>query len=169
MAVLHALDLADQILQDPLRSRLRGLFSDLQSPTCFPKFGDVHCCVGDVLAVGQHWIDAALLQFQPGEGFVSLGDAECQVRLHVQDVAARSIHLAKGVQIICTGSSRRTEDMKEAWFDHAALCFRPELVTEMPWSALHLYAGSFAGWSRALGWLSKTQPFILKSQGLAVS
>ena len=168
MALEHVMGLVDQILEDPLKSRMRSLFAGLQSPTMFPCFGDFHCCTGDVLEIGQHWIDAAMYRFVPGEGFVSNGDDDGLVRLHVQDIAARSIHLVKGVQIVCAGNLRRLKDMKEAWFENAAISFRPELLLEMPWSALHFYAGSFAGWGQALNWLSKTQPFVLKGQELAV-
>ena len=168
MAVKAALDLADQILHDPLRTHLRGVFCELQSPTYFPKFGAKHCCTGDVIVVEKQFLELAMHLFTPGEGSASHFEQDPVIKLHVSDLSQRSMHFTKGVQIICAGTLAKKEGTTDVWFEDAAMCFRPELVKEMPWSALHMYSGSFSGWSQAMGWMSRSQQFMIKGQEVAV-
>ena len=115
MAVKAALDLADQILHDPLRTHLRGVFSELQSPTYFPKFGDKHCCTGDVIVVENQFLELAMHLFTPGEGFASRFEQDPVIKLHVSDLPQRSMHFTRGVQIIFTGTLVKNEGTTEVW------------------------------------------------------
>lgn len=98
------LRLADQILQDPLRSRIKSLFTEVHTPCFVPLIGDTHVCAGDVLHAGDHWIELEMLWFTPGLGFTGYPKGEHVMKIHLQDALQRSIRLAAGVQIICAGN-----------------------------------------------------------------
>ena len=97
------LGLADRVLNDPLRSKIKGLFHGLQASSALPRFGDRTMCVGNVLDVGPDWISVAALPFLPGQGFVMSCDQELPLMIRMQDPAKRSICLFAGVQVVCTG------------------------------------------------------------------
>ena len=168
MDVGKAMSLADQVLQDPLRSRVKGLFSGVSLPTLLPSVAGRHFCAGNVVDVGEHWLELDALQFVPGGGFVDSSSDPSKITLHLLDATGRSIHLAKDVQVMCSGVLKHQKGSHEFWLEQATLAFRPEYVPEMAWTALHLFAGSFSGWSQALRWLSSTQPLLLKGQEIAI-
>lgn len=68
---------------------------------------------------------------------------------------------------MCWKFDQAAED-KEIWLDTATVSFRPELIREMEWTSLHLYAGAFSGWSQALHWLNDSQDFLLKGPEISV-
>ena len=63
MDLQAALGLADRVLNDPLRSEIKGLFSGLQASSVLPRLGDRTTCVGHVLEVGSDWISVAAFPF----------------------------------------------------------------------------------------------------------
>lgn len=159
MDVKAALGLADQVLLDPLRSEVKGLFHGLQASSVLLHLGDRITCVGNVFDVGSDWISVAALPFRPGQGFEMSCDQEMPLTIHMQEPAKRSICLSPGVQIVCTGLLQKQVFEKEIWIKDATISYRPELCTHMSWNAVHLFSGGFSGWSQALiEYVADTKP-----------
>lgn len=168
MDVHHVMRLADDILHDPLRSKLKGLFTGVSETTFLPRSGERHVCAGDIVQSGDSWLDIAALQFIPGTGFACCHDADHIIKVHLESPAKRSIRLSVGVQVLCAGVLTRQCPGKEIWLEDATISFRPEFVKEMEWTTLHLYAGAFSGWSQAMHWLHDTQEFVLNGQEIFI-
>ena len=134
---------------------MRGLLIGLQDPTPLSSFGLTTVCVGDVIECEGHWLNLDVMHFLPGQGFVKQSDLDHVIRVHLEDLTSRSIRLTPGIQVICTGTKTVNSTNDELWLTNATLTFRPEFLCDLPWCAVHQFAGAYAGWGQAFRWLGK--------------
>ena len=149
-----ALDLADQVLAGSANHKFRSLLHDIWVPS-FPLCvhgktfiaGEATQCEGDEL-----WLKP--LAFSPGKGFhgsASVPDAVCIV---MPELAARSIPVRPGVQILCCGPLTTPTRLHVYNFARSSsIHFRPEFDSTYAWECTHLFCGAFCGWSQAADWL----------------
>ena len=127
------MDLLDPGLRDLIQElhdcRIRGIFSGLR-PGPTPTVGARTFVAGEVLDYGDEWIDLRALWFTPAAGFVESND-DLVVRVSFHDPQNRSLHLCKGIDIVCSGE-RVEPSGNIIKLDKAHICFKPELVSSLP-------------------------------------
>ncbi|CAK9094328.1 Uncharacterized protein SCF082_LOCUS44343 [Durusdinium trenchii] len=92
-----------------------------------------------------------------GSGFAAANPEVKAMRLLVPDLSKRSIALKVDDHIVCFGPQVHDASWEALAFGDDTLivhrsCWRPE----EPFHLLHLFAGAYSGWSRAVHWLAKT-------------
>ncbi|CAK9116017.1 unnamed protein product [Durusdinium trenchii] len=148
--------------QDPLRKDVRMMFSGL-TPGFMPTVGARTVMAGNLLSFCNDWLEIEALWYVPGIGFQPHGDKQ-DFRIYMDGVCARHIHLARGIQLVCTGERVLSTDSAAISLKNARICFRPEVALSMPWDAVHLFSGAFGGWHQALKWLDKQEQSICVGQ-----
>ena len=148
--------------QDLLRKDVRMMFSGL-TPGFMPTVGARTVMAGNLLSFCNDWLEIEALWYVPGIGFQPHEDKQ-DFRIYMDGVCARHIHLARGIQLVCTGERVLSTDSAAISLRNARICFRPEVALSMPWDAVHMFSGAFGGWHQALNWLDKQGQSICVGQ-----
>ena len=150
-----ALAIADGILLDPLKAELRSILHNVSTAGPHLALDDRIVLGGEVVSALQEELVLALFPFKPTLGFEAAPCDEKMVRVRIPGLGDRSIHTVPGVQIMCAGKPLSWNDMVYEFDSHVAVTFRPENSDAMPWNFLHLFSGSFGGWSQAASFLQR--------------
>ena len=155
VAMEAALAIAEGILQDPLKVELRSILHNVSTAGPHLALDDRIVLGGEVVSVLQEELVLAIFPFKPMRGFEAAPCDEKMVRVKIPGLGDRSIHTVPGVQIMCAGKPLFWDDMVYEFGANVAVTFRPEISDAMPWNFLHLFSGSFGGWSQAASFLQR--------------
>ena len=118
---------------------------------CLTTEGAV-CMVGYIVNLSADHIQLQRKPFVPWEGFVTSVDSADKVGVIIPSLSRRPIKLQVGSEIIIYG--KVVEGCMETTFVEDVIhLHRPCLDRDLPFNALHLFAGGYCGWTRALSWL----------------
>ena len=163
-----ALAIADGILQDPLKAELRSLLHNVSTAGPHLALDDRIVLGGEVVSVLQEELVLALFPFKPVRGFEAAPSDEKMMRVKIPGLGERSIHTVPGFQVMCAGKPVFWNDMVYEFDSKVAVTFRPEISDAMPWNFLHLFSGSFGGWSQAASFLQKADLGFSLGQEISV-
>ena len=151
-----------ETLPEPWCSKGRGIFAGLRCDGSFLRWDDCLICAGEVDSALAESVKMGLYPFAHGQGFI-FDECLTHYTLVVPGLADRGISLARNSRVICAGKATIFQkDMMVKFETHPIVVPFPELVPDLAWEAVHLFAGAFHGWSQALRWISKqNQPFEL--------
>ena len=167
-AMEKALAIAEELTNDPLRARIRSLLTDCSTPGPVLQLeGKVVVC-GEVIAVNEDILDIDVFPFVPFAGFDAQREDGPPFRITMPGLAARSIQLSAGVRVVCAGGTTSRNESGVVFAAGATICFRPELEQCMPWNFLHLFAGSFSGWTHATAALDRIEQDFTVGQEISL-
>ena len=148
-------------LEDPWRGRLISFLEAHRSAGHLLHVGDRILLVGKVEAVTDAVIEIAPLEFCPGRGFAEPTVGQNKIRIYVPGLSRRSALPVVDDEIVCHGKQIRTECWDAlALAEDTIIIPRAHFKPHEPFHVLHLFAGGFGGWSRAMHWLAREVPHI---------
>ena len=108
---------------------------------------------GKVLEVLNETIKLQSFSFIPWKGFAPQVDPE-QTLVVIPRLRHRSFRVTVGQDIIIFGELNQiTVDPALTFQEDVLLICRTSLEEKLPMNALHMFSGSYCGWSRALDWI----------------
>ena len=141
-------------LDDPWREKGRSIHAGLTADVPFLHWDELVCCAGNVMMVKNDILRLGLCPFECGSGFVSDKDP-VSFTVRIPDLPQRSMPLPIGSKILCAGTADiDLADTRINYTKDVAVMHFPELLQEMPWNSMHLFAGAFNGWSQAERWIA---------------
>ncbi|CAK9057172.1 unnamed protein product [Durusdinium trenchii] len=149
---LDVLQMADKMLTQHRLAALREFLHAHRSRCPGPVIEGAVCMVGYIVSMCSDTIQLQRKPFVPWEGFVTSVDSVDKVKVTIAKLGRRPIKLRVGSEIIILGKVVDHGDQL-SFDEEAILLHRPCFDRELPFNALHLFAGAFCGWARALGWL----------------
>ena len=149
---LDVLQMADKMLTQHRLAAFREFLHAHRSRCPGPVIEGAVCMVGYIVSMCSDTIQLQRKPFVPWEGFVTSVDSVDKVMVTVAQLGRRPIKLRVGSEIIIFGKVVDHGDQL-SFDEEAILLHRPCFDRELPFNALHLFAGAFCGWARALGWL----------------
>lgn len=145
--------LAEESLSGRRLLSYREFWQDHRSDNTMVPHGSAVVLAGRVLEVLYEMIKIKPLRFEPWKGFVPQDSSSLQVV--IPDLRKRSIRLNIDGEIMLFGKLEQSESPLVLTFTRDVLVMhRPKHVVDMPFNMLHLFSGSYCGWSRASEWLS---------------
>ena len=90
------------------------------------------------------------------------------VHVRIPGLGERSIHTAPGVQVVCAGKPISWDEHRYEIDHKVVVTFRPEISDAMPCNFLHLFSGSFGGWSQAASFLHHADKVFSLGQEISV-
>ena len=162
------LAVADSILHDPLRSAAKSLLINATTAGPHLVLDDRIVLCGEVVSALQEELVLAILLFMPFRGFEAASGAEKMVQVKIPGLGDRTIHCAAGVQVMCAGKPVFWDENRYEFDQQVVMTFKPEFSEAMPWNFLHLFYGSFAGWSQAASFLHKADNVFSLGQEISV-
>ena len=155
MDTANLLQSVDEILDDPLRSKLRSFWVGHGTVTDTIHVGEMTMLSGVVYKSEIDRFSLSPMTFHPWQGFVIEEDCNLCIQIYLEQLSARQPKICNGDAITIYG---------KAWWKEVAYVFekdsivthRAALVPSLPFHALHLFSGGFMGWSRAFEALSRT-------------
>ena len=112
---------------------------------------------GRIEEIYESYLMLSPFEFRPGSGFAAANPEVKAMRLLVPDLSKRSIALKVDDYIVCFGPQAHDASWEALAFgDDTLIVHRPCWRPEEPFHLLHLFAGAYSGWSRAVHWLAKT-------------
>ena len=158
-----------ETLHDPYRLRMSDLLGSLSTTSSLLRIREMFCCAGVVENFDQHSITLDLLDFTPGHGFCTSSASSKSVVVHVHDVGHRSIHLHPGMEVVVCGLPLYPPKDSDWHFqDNAIVCPRPHLDSSSAFNYVHMFSGSYSGWSQAATWIAKANIGQTTGQQLSI-
>ena len=145
----------DEILEDPLRSRLRSFWVGHGNVTETIHFGEMTMLSGVVYKCELDCFSLSPSTFHPWRGFVSEDDSNLCIQIQVDQLSARQPKVCDGDSITIYGKAL-WRDSAYVFENDAVVTHRACVAPSLPFHALHLFSGGFMGWSRAFEVLSRT-------------
>ena len=166
MDINRALQFADEVLEDPLRSRFKSFWAGfacqkevIQTHDFCRLTGVVDYVCAPTLGITPYW-------FNPGAGFSQQDDARL-LDIAFLEVTPCLLTLCPGDIVTCHGKAK-IYDSKLSFDSTTVVCRWPTLHPAMPWNVIHWFSGGFMGWSKAFAWLAKKEPDCAISQQVFV-
>lgn len=141
-------------IDGPPGHQIRALVESISAPTWTLRLDDKVCIAGVVTAISGDTLSAGLFQFLPHRGFVDAADLRTNYDVVIPRMTERPANLFVGAHVICVGCITSSSSSKIVFTETVAVGIRPEFISDMTWSALHLFSGSFSGWTQAAKWIS---------------
>ena len=166
MDVHRVLQLADDILSDPLKAKFRTIWSGFSDGVEVVRSADRLRFTGVIDFIDLPQIGVTPFRFHHACGFQP-ADAVQPLVVSFPEVTPCLATMCPGDTITCHGLAKLF-DAKIHFMNDVIICRWPQMVAEMPWNAIHLFSGGYMGWSRALSWLGKKKPECMCSQQVFV-
>ena len=152
----EAIRLADDVLHDPRRTQMKGIFSGLRSDGTALQWDGGLLCIGEVQNMGLNQFTLRPWVFTPGEGFKPpRNDNELTVVM-MSHLPFRSDVSTKSV-IVCVGNGAIKSSDTIHFFKDSYILPRPEFEPSLAWDVTHLFCGAYGGWTMAANWLAKNE------------
>ena len=145
----------DEILDDPLRSRMRSFWIGHSVCADVLHFGDHALVSGVIESFGDKCFNVTPCTFHPWKGFVVEEDISSLVTIEVIGMNERLPRLREDDAITIYGTARWVDD-HFVFEKDAIIAVKPELAPALPFHALHLFSGGFMGWSKAFEQMKAT-------------
>ena len=131
----------------------REFWQDHRSRNTTVCRGSAVILVGMVEEVLNETVKIRPMCFEPWQGFIP---QECNsLQAVIPDLRNRAIKLNIGGDILLYGSSTSAGDPSVMTFSKDVLVLhRSKFEAQLPYNLLHLFSGSYCGWSRAMEWYS---------------
>ena len=138
-------------------SKLKALFTDLSAATQVLHWDDMLMCVGDVVSVDIDVLKLEGLEFRPHTGFHEV-PTETFIQIFAPNFLEERFSLHTGCRVICAGKGVFNETSNQIKMQQDAYVIHfPEFEKDMAWDFTHLFAGAFAGWEQAAGFLQTSR------------
>lgn len=164
MDVVEALRAAGSILQDPLQSQVKALFTPLLEPSFLVHLGEKTFLMGELISAQDQWLDLSPSLFTPGGGFGRADENTTVYRIFIHGLPHKSLCLHPGMNLVCSGHLQTMDDPCHFTLVDATVSYKPDLLQDMPWNVFHSFAGSFAGWSQSMHWMNKNTDWLILGQ-----
>ena len=158
--------LANEILDDPLRSKAQAFWSSfscekevVQTTEAIRITGVVENLMLPNMQIMPYW-------FTPGRGF------HPDDRARIFDVNFN--RLTPSVQAICPGDivtclgDAKLKGSSLSFGEDVIICAWPQFLQDVAFNFVHWFSGGFLGWSRALTWLARNEPMCMIGQQISV-
>ena len=155
-----ALRFADDLLQEPWRGKMKGIFTGMKMGAPALQWDGGLLCVGEVSLMGMNQFTLRPWTFNPSEGFrPDLNHEEVNVVM-MSHLPLRS-DFRCGATVICSGSGEIKPNNLIHFYKDAYVIPRPrpEFNPAFAWDLSHLFCGAFGGWSQAANWLGRNEKF----------
>ena len=151
----------ERMVDEPWRGRIKAFLNDHHTASHLIRHDGKVIISGLVAMATEAALELEPFEFNPGRGYVVPTNGLPKVRVTVPNLNRRSLTPAVGDHITCVG----TQVVGGQWSSLAlgvdtVIVFRPKLVDSEPLNVLHVFAGAYGGWTRALHWLSSKVPAI---------
>lgn len=168
LVAMASLDGASAGMEDPFGSRLRSLLQAIAAPTWTIAFEDKTFVAGLICGIDGEHVSAKIFRFFPHKGFSVDPALGRDFDLVLPRIADRPANMYVGAHILCLGPTTKVTDTSIEFDTNVAVGTRPDMVEDMSWSALHLFAGAFSGWTQAARWISQAKCGITIGQEIEV-
>ena len=157
-----ALQMANEILDDPLKARFVSFWSGYSCEKDVVRTQNFCRVTGVIDYVKVPSIGVTPFWFTPGLGFKPHESAR-QWEITCPEVTPCLRTLCPG-DIVTRQGPAKIFDASISYDNDVVICRWPQYHAALPWNAIHWFSGGFMGWSRALAWLGRKEPDCLLSQ-----
>ena len=151
-----ALRCADELLLEPWKSKMKGIFSGMITETSTLQWDGCLLCVGEISMMGMNQFTLKPWTFTAGEGFRP-NPKHDEINVVMMSHLPFRSNLHCGATVVCTGNGEVKTGSLIHFYRDAYVISRPEFNSALAWDFTHLFCGAFGGWSLAANWLVRNE------------
>ena len=143
------------MLHDPFSLQMKSLLETISTTSSLLRIRDLVCFAGTLGDCELDMLNLTLMNFSPGKGFVTVQDFPKTIQVKIPGVLDRAFRFIPDMQIVCCGKITMFDDHEMCLASDAIVCPRPSFDHDLALNFMHVFAGSFSGWSQAANWLGR--------------